>query len=235
MTAVDYPLRFGKDRVLQKGDQLVVYSTADMPDWEIAGNRKTAIFIKDQVWCLTGKASFPKGAIRYILDPWPDYIDCIPGRRIRYDAEYVASRDEALAALKSHVSLSWMLLPFEPLLGFLPSRVKSGIEERTCISARRASFMSLWVELFFFFLAGVVVWVLTYSSMWTMALAPGSGPEASLAMMIILVIFLAADLINRYDSYLREDQIPCGFCEWIFRRQPRASEKAGVASPKSRT
>ncbi len=217
----DYPLRFGKDRVVQKGDQLLVYSAVDMPDWEIAENRKTAVFIGDQVWCLTGKEKLLAGGHRYILDPWPDYRDRIPGRRIRYDSAYVESRDEALATMKRGAARSCVLPPFEPILGFLPSRIKSRMEESSGFQARRATFLSFWVELFFFFGGGVLVWVLTFSSLWGMALAPGAGPDSALGATIVLVVALAADLIMRYDSYLRGDPSPYGFCEWLFRRRPQ--------------
>ena len=47
---------------------------------------EVAIVIGDGVWFLSGKEAAGKRGVRYILDPWPENLNQIPGRSIRYNA-----------------------------------------------------------------------------------------------------------------------------------------------------
>ena len=78
MKAHSYPRKVGEDRIVRRGGQLIVCSQVVMDEWEIRENRKTAIFIDGEVWCLVEKQFMDNKEVRYILDPWPDY-----GRRIK--------------------------------------------------------------------------------------------------------------------------------------------------------
>jgi hypothetical protein len=123
-------LTFGKDRVTSRGEQLVVHSAVDMPDWQVQQNRRTAIIISDEAWCLAGKEIVETGGVRYILDPWPEYINQIPGRRIRYDAEYVESRDRTEKSMRLRTRQAAVLRPFRIFIGFLPSG--TGTDDGNC-------------------------------------------------------------------------------------------------------
>jgi hypothetical protein len=207
-------LTFGKDHVTSRGEQLVVHSAADMPDWQVQQNRQTAII-------LAGKEIVETEGVRYILDPWPEYIHQIPGRRIRYDAEYVESRDRAEKAMRLRSRQAAFLRPFRIFIGFLPSALKSAIEERYGIPARAATFISIWIELLLFFSAGTLAWVFTLASMYETAVSQGRGIVGMdpVLIFVLLSIFLAIDAVVRYGSYWRDDRSPYGFAEWIFHRR----------------
>jgi hypothetical protein len=116
---------FGSDRVFRRGEQLVIETGAEMPEWHIMEKRKTAILIGDGVWCLSGKEFDGNQSTRYILDPWPEHMNQIPGHRIRYDAAYVKARNEASKTRKQRDRISAVLDPFRLLIGFLPSGLSS--------------------------------------------------------------------------------------------------------------
>ena len=84
-----YPRRIGEDRIIRRGDHLVICSKVYMDDWRIRGTRKTAILIDDEIWCLVGKQFSDTKEIHYILEPYPDYLSLLPGRGIRHDEDYV--------------------------------------------------------------------------------------------------------------------------------------------------
>ena len=214
-------LNFGQDRVTSRGEQLVVHSATDMPDWQVQQNRRTAIIIGDQVWCLAGKEISETGGVRYILDPWPEYVNQIPGRRIRYGAEYVESRDKEEKMKKLRSRQAAFLQPFRMFIGFLPSAVKSTIEERYGISARSSTSISIWIELALFFPAGTLATIFFFTGMHQVAETNDLGTvsiDPHIIWMLISIV-LIVDVVVRYDSYWRDDRSPYGFAEWLFHRR----------------
>ncbi len=203
----------GDDRIARRGEQLVVCSKVDMDEWQIQQNRKTAIYINDEVWCLVGKQYTAAKEVRYLLDPWPEPLREIPGRRIRYDEEYVNARTEAEKKRKLGAVASPVLYHFRALIGFLPSRVKSTIEVNFGVPARNATFISIIIELLLFFVLGAFLQIFTYGAM--------RQPELVVFIPVFIVLgpVLFLDLVIRYNSYIREDASPLGVFEWVIRRK----------------
>jgi hypothetical protein len=196
---------------MRRGDQIIVCSQVDMDEWQIRENRKTAIFIDDEVWCLVEKQFTDDKEVRYILDPWPDYARHIPGRRIRYDEEYVRACRELDEKRKFENRYGPVLSLFKWIIGFLPSRMKASIEEKFGVPARNATFISIIVELYLFFAVGALLLIFTVVNFHFQA------SVFSIPSLIRLVIILSLDLVMRYDSYIRGDASPPGFWEWFFR------------------
>jgi hypothetical protein len=121
-----------------------------MDEWQIQQNRKTAIYIDDEVWCLVGKQHTAEKEVLYLLDPWPELLKEIPGRRIRYDEGYVKARNEAEKRRRIEAGAGSVLYHLRALIGFLPSRVKSRIEANFGVPSRNATFISIIIELFCF-------------------------------------------------------------------------------------
>ena len=159
-----YPQTMGEDRIVRRGEQLIVCSKMDMDEWRVQENRVTAIYINNESWCLVGKQYTVAKEVRYILDPWPEHLHRIPGRRIKYDEEYVRVRDEAERKRKIEEGVGPILYHLRGLIGFLPSRVKSGIEANFGVPARNATFISIIVELFLFFVLGAFLQIFTYGT-----------------------------------------------------------------------
>jgi hypothetical protein len=198
-----YPRQVGEDRILRHGEQLVVCSKVDMDGWRVQETRKTAIIIDDEVWCLVGKQNTDNKEIHYILEPYSDYLSQLPGRRIRYDEEYVRACKEADEKKKIEERSDTFLYPFRGLIGFLPSYRKAAIEKKFGLPARNATIASIMIEFYILVLLGFFWWVFILV-----------GPVVYLAYLSVIVLFV--DIIFRYGSYFRDDAIQYGFLEWFF-------------------
>ncbi len=205
------PRRVGEDRIERRGDQLVVCSKVDMDEWQVRQIRKTAIYVNDEVWCLVGKQYTATKEVQYLLDPWPEFIKEIPGRRIRYDEEYVRTRNAAEKKRKITAGVGPVLYHLRALIGFFPSRVKSRIEADFGIPARNATFLSIIIELFLFFVLGAFLQIFTYGAMRAPQLV------VCIPIPIVLVPVSFVDLVMRYHSYVREDASPWGLFEWAIK------------------
>ena len=199
-----YPRQVGQDRIIRQGGRLVVCSNVDMDEWQVQGTRKTAIIIDDEVWCLVGKQYTDTNNVQYFLEPYSDYLSQLPGRRIRYDEEYVRTWEEADKKRKLEYRGDILLYPFKGIIGFLPSRLKAAIEKKFGIPAMNATLISIMIEFFIFVVFGFFGWVFYIFV-----------PPLSWVYWIVPMLFV--DLIFRYDSYFREDASPLGFYEWFFR------------------
>jgi hypothetical protein len=206
-----YPRRVGEDRILRRGEQLVVCSRTDMDEWRLQDTRRTAVYIDNEVWCLIDKQFTAAGEIHYILDPWPDNLGQLPGRRIRYNEEYVLACKEAERKKKAEDRVGPILGMFAWLIGFLPSRVKRSIEKTYGIPARSASFASIMIELLLFFAVGALLLICSFGAFHAWSLV------VNVPLLILVVLILFVDLMMRYGSYFREDTCPLGFLEWLFK------------------
>jgi len=218
LTQGRYPLIFGRDRVVQKGDHLLVYSRLDMPDWQVGRNRRTAVIVEDQTWFISEKRVLGRDGVRYTLEPGTALVSQIPGRMIRYDADYVRLRDEAIREAAWCRSMGMMLILLKPLIGLLPSGIKRHIEDRYGVSSRGATILSIWVELLALLAAGVCAWPATYAML---LMSAEAGEMTVPAMPLLLTSACVAsvvipDMVIRYGSYLREDLSPYGLLEWAF-------------------
>lgn len=198
-----YPRRFGEDRIIRQGEHLVICSKVDMDDWQIRGTRKTAILIDDEIWCLVGKQFSATNEIHYILEPYSDYLSQLPGRRIRYDEDYVRDRAEVDKKRKTEARSEPFLYPFRWFIGFLPSHRKAAIEKKYGLPARNATSGSITVEFVLCVLLGHFWWV-------SILFGPLVVP------VYLTTVILLIDIVFRYGSYFREDASPYGFLEWFF-------------------
>jgi len=210
---------WGTDRIVPRGDKLVVYSNVDMHDWQVRRYRRPAIIVDGVTYFVAKRETGENKEIRYVLEPWPESFRDLAGRRIHYDEEYVRARDAARAQMRRRDLAYSFLLALKPFIGLMPSATKLRIEAKFGISARSATFFSLWLEICIFLALGVLVSALAYANMYAIA-ASGTMVGPYLLLRLILVeVALLVDLIMRYSSYLREDPSPCGFYEWIFPRR----------------
>jgi hypothetical protein len=195
---------------VRKGNQLFVHSKVNMEEWQIQQTRKTAIYINDEAWCLVEKQISGVNTVRYLLEPWPENSHQIPGRRIRYDEEYVMARNEALRKRRIEEGVGPLLYHLRAVVGLLPSRLKSRIEVDFGVSSRNATLLSIILELLAFFVLGAMLQVFVFGSMAHPSLVFG------VPFLIGLVIPVFADLTMRYHSYLRDDASPWGVFEWAI-------------------
>jgi hypothetical protein len=218
MDSPKYPMRIGEDRIVCKGENLLVCSKFDMEEWQVQELRKTGIYINDELWHLAGKQTAEK-EIRYLLAPWPEYHKEIPGRIIRYNEDYVKARDAAEKKKQIEEGVGPILYHFRVIIGFLPSGLKSRLESDFGVPARNATLLSIILEFFLFLLLGAFLQIFAYGAMGQMQLVE------SIPFFIVPVLVLLFDLIMRYHSYLHEDASPWGFLEWLIRRRIRSAKQ----------
>ena len=152
-----------------------------------------------------------------MLEPWTEELRDLPGKIVHYDSAYVTERD-GTAERQSRLEIGrFLLLPFMPVLGLLFARTKLWVEQVYGISARRATFLSIWLELVIFFALGLAAWAQTYGGLYSMA--TGGAFHVPLGAASALDLAVLADIVMRYDSMLRDDHAPPGFLEWVFRRR----------------
>ena len=219
---MNHPKTFGGDRVVQKGEQILVYTGREMPDWHVRKYRRTAVVIDDRIYFVAKRDDIDRRTVRYTLEPWPEDHHDLPGTTVYYCEEYVRLRDRSMSEVKRREAVFHVLRPVKSLIGFLPSSAKRRLEASYGISARAATFSSLWIELVVFLAIGVVIWIDTFGNLRAAASLSGSLSGASLILIPIL-FFLLLELAVRYGHYLSEASSPYGFCEWIFRRSRRGT------------
>jgi hypothetical protein len=211
------PINVGPDRLYKTRDRLVVTSRDDMPDWSVRAYRRTQIVFDEQPYFVARRDGPADGRFTYVLEPWTEELRDLPGKVIHYDGAYVAERD-SVAERQSKLEMGrLLLLPFTPLVGLLFSRTKLRVEQVFGISARRATFLSIWFELAVFFMLGLAAWAQTYGGLY--ATATGGTLEVPLGAASALDIVVLIDVVMRYSSMLRDDPAPIGFLEWVFRRR----------------
>jgi len=214
----------GEDKILQKGEQLVVCSKVYMDEWEVQEKRKTIIYVYDEAWWLVGKDFTKNNEIRYLLEPWPNIINEIPGRLINYNEEYVRVRDEAVIKKRMESWIYPALYYLRGMIGFLPSRIKSNIETEYGVSARDATIISIFFELLLFFMYGIILAPLAFGTLINAFIHTLIAPEAFDTFILAFIIItpfpiLLIDLVMRYSSYLRDDISPLGVFEWVRMRR----------------
>jgi hypothetical protein len=201
--------RWGRDRLVRKGEQRILYSPADMEDWEVRKFRRVLIRIEGEPYTLVRKTRQPRGALRYVLEPWPaDYPDP-PAIELTYDRDYVEGRDKvARAAVRREIGLG-CLWPWIPLIGFLPSGWKARLHRRYGVHPQTATGWSLWLE-----------WAIILFHSLLLAIQMWTGIFNTRYILTVLLI-LAPDALVRWGSLLGEAMNPYGFYEWLFRLRLR--------------
>jgi hypothetical protein len=216
-----YPRTMGEDRILSKGDHLVIHSKVDMHEWDVGQTRKTVIYINGGYWYLVGKQFSTTEGVIYLLEPWPNVMREIPARIIEYDEEYVRARDRTVGKMRLYGRIGVVLYLMRALIGFLPSGIKTKIEMKFGLSARYATTASIFAELLLFLgSAGFFIVMPAFAA----DRAPGANDPlyvldvliGSFVFEILLMLLLLIDVAIRYSSCLREDSSPFGVLEWVW-------------------
>lgn len=213
--AAPAPLR--SDRVFRSGDRVIIVSRADMPGWDVRRFRKLAIVFEGETYFVREKSRGRDSLYRYALQPWPSSLTDAPGGTVVYDEEFVRARDRDASTRRGSDVLYCLLLPLQPLIGFLWSGTKRRLESRCGISARRATGYSLILEAFAFLVHGVLLWGFGFLNLYSLALSASFSQMFPLIYMFAATLLLLPDVIVRYGATLMIDAAPSGFYEWFFR------------------
>lgn len=200
-----YSRSVGSDYVTREGDYLVIYSSADMPDWYAREYRKQAIFFEGLRFYVAEKTIIGGGEFRYALAPWPEDLQDMPSRVIQYDENYVRARDRALRQMRKDQYWESILFLIKPLIGFLPSSYKLKLQGKYGIDPEQATAYSLWIEYMVLFVHGALLVIGSFTTIFSM-------------FYLLGVIFLILpDVLARYSNSLKDEKPHYGFYEWLFK------------------
>jgi len=210
--------RVGPDRVVPKGDGLIVFSGREMDDWRPATHRKTIVVFRDRRYFVTSRHVVGRQTWRYVLRPWKENPQEVPGRVIQYDPKYALVHDAMVRADKLDRGVFALLWAISPLLGFLPSRLKLLLEARYGFDPIRLTLFSMLVEYFVVLACGV--WLSAMVMAGAFGAASGEGFNIggfTLGRAALAVAVLIPDLVARTSRLLSGSLDQYGFYEWLFR------------------
>lgn len=144
----------GNDRIAHQGEQVVITSTTDMPDWRARRFRKIAVFFEGEKYFVADYLKLDKDSHRYVLERWPSDLNDLPGKIIEYDLEYVEARERVIEQVTNENRMYSILRPLSPFVGLLNSKVKLRLQETYGIDAQESTYYSLWIEYLFIVVVG---------------------------------------------------------------------------------
>jgi hypothetical protein len=200
-----YSKSVGSDYVRREGDYLVIYSSADMPDWYAREFRKQAIFFEGLRFFVAEKTVVGEKEFRYALSPWPEDLQDMPSRVVHYDEDFVRARDRALREMRKDQYWELILFLIKPLIGFLPSSYKLRIQGKYGIDPEQATAYSLWIEYMLLFVDGGLLVIGSFTTIF------------NIFYLIGIIFLLLPDVIVRYNNSLKDEKILYGFYEWLFK------------------
>ena len=210
--------RVGPDRVVPKGDDLIVFSGREMDDWRPATHRKTIVVYRDRRYFVTSRHVVGRQTWRYVLSPWKENPQEVPGRVIQYDPKYALVHEAMVRADKLDRVVFALLWVISPLLGLLPSRLKLLLEARYGFDPIRLTVYSLLVEYAVVLASGFWLSVMVMAG--AFGAAPGGGFHTggfTLGRAALAVAILIPDLVARTSRLLSGSLDQYGIYEWLFR------------------
>jgi hypothetical protein len=235
-------LKVGRDQVTISEKQVIIDAAAEMPDWQVRGFNRAAIYFQDKKYFLRQQADAQKPyRFRYVLEPWPAEATT-SGGCFTYDEEAVTQRDAAIKDGRFEDVVRSVLYLFYPFLGLLWSGTKDKLA-RFGIVSRTVTGVSIMLTFGVILLDGIFAKMLLIGSMKTGVVAVGGiirsfygqdvlelGPVGIPVVWldVALFVFLVLDMIIRYSQHLKDVDSPWGFLEWIKCLRPQM--KSSVAT-----
>jgi hypothetical protein len=149
--------RIGADTVRFDGAILIVDSAVDMPDWDFRTYRRCLVTFGELRYSVAEKQALSEGGYRYVLEPWRAEWTDLPGPSIVYGEDYVARRDAGLRNERRQDRAAAVLFWIAPLLGFLPSRFKSTLNDRYAFHPVTLTLQSLFLERILLYGVGALI------------------------------------------------------------------------------
>ncbi len=190
-----------KDHVGTQGDDLIIESDVEMPDWEMRAYRRLQIVVDGQAYFVAAKSTISRGRFRYQLVLWPETLNDLPGRQIYYDETFIQARDEVIRNRREAIvviALTWF---FRPLLGYLWQASKERMAVRFLVDPVRCTELSIYTS----YAIVVLCMAMAVIGLFTQAIALG--------WLVATMLLLAPDTVMRWDR-MQRDRSNLGFYEW---------------------
>jgi hypothetical protein len=203
----------GTDQVSFVGKAVVIYAKREMPDWEVRGFQRNAIYFQGHKYYLANQSpAKPPYLVRYELHAWPENFHDESKISFTYDEASVAERDQAVKVDRYEGTAHYALLPLYPLLGFCWSDFKERVLARYGFGAGAITGASLMLSVGVFMVEGIFI---LYFNHGFLEITFGNV----LGMWLDYFIFWTApfDCAIRYSQVLRNEDVPDGYLEWLFK------------------
>ena len=204
----------GSDHVTMVGETVIIDAKRRIIDWSVREfHRQPIFFFHRKYYLRTRSAGVPPFAARYELAPWPEDRHDESRQSFIYDEAFVAERDRHFVEERKRDLLWYSLLPLYPLFGLCWSGFKArvlwplGFNPKSVTSASTMLMFGLTLG------DGIMV---GYFASGLMSMVIPSAALAQLADTALFVL-LFLDCAIRYDQVIRDDEVPDGFLEWLFR------------------
>jgi hypothetical protein len=210
------------DRVWVEGEDRIVVAARALPDWQVTNFRRTAVVFREETYYVAEILSKDPGrpapqhdrGFRYRLTPWPETLKERPARTIVYNSAEVERREREHRSVIvrgfESVSVMSLCVPIYPLLGLLPSPIKTAIENRFYISALTTTRWSLRIE----YWLGLLSAVAGFASV----IAPVPVHPGPIWLAPVLSVTCLADYFARWDRVNERERVHYGFLEWLVHR-----------------
>jgi len=179
-----------------------------MPDWRVSAFRRTAVQYLGIRYAVAAHREEKAGQHVYTLEPWPDELGDRPGREIDYDDAYVDARERIHRAVRTSAGLALVALPFVPVIGLLPSALKTKLHGVIAVHPNTAVRASIFLE----YMIGIVAGVLGAIHMMT----GRTDLTAELANAFWLAPVFLIDAMLRSNCAQDEAARQYGFYEWLI-------------------
>ncbi len=194
-------IQVGTDRVLKRGENLVIDSVCEMEYWEPTEFRRTQIIYDDIVYFITDKKERKGKRWSYHLKEWPENLNDMAGHVFEYDEFFVEERDLIKGIVKKRKMGRGVYFVFYPLIGFLNAKTK----KKLCHKYELCPLTATKASLLFSLISAIGLFCFT--------MIPGL-PGSDLIFCFVLLILV--DLIFRFSQTMCSSQDQYGFLEWSY-------------------
>jgi hypothetical protein len=188
--------RLGTDRLIDEGDDLVVYAPP-MDGWTVRKFRRLAILVEGRRYYVGERRELNPRVVRYQLHRWPDDDTDLAGGELVYDEQFVLERDVAASDRRIRQQQRLLRWALQPLYGFRWEAAKRRAHVAWGFHPRTITKYSLYLQwVLILLLSAWVIFIPTFVY----------GPIA----------FLLIDGFFRVAELFRDPEVPYGFYEWLF-------------------
>ncbi|MFH1810075.1 MAG: hypothetical protein ABIJ09_15115 [Pseudomonadota bacterium] len=216
------PVRVGSDVVTLRPDGLQILSRHEMQEWQPTTYRKTWVRYQGIDYTIDAVEAQHGGVLYWLRPLTADDKIALPGRVYEYDASFVEARDAMIRNYRATQGLRWLVLPWYPLLGFLPSSAKFLLLDRFGLHPLPLTKFSLGIQYMVLAITLVTIVIEAFAS--TLGAATGATdgnwliPPELVQVLALLSAVLTPDMIVRSGRLIQGSVLQYGLYEWLFRR-----------------
>lgn len=222
---------YGTDHISRQGEELVVYTPSEYPDWRVSEFRKTVIVFGQENYYVREARRLGKHRFCYTLRPWQHSLHDLPGRIVTYSEDTSRERDTVWRQKRWAGLYEIISSLISPAAGFLPSRLKLRLMHTTGLDPASMTRHSLYIQYLAFPLLAFNIIMVPFLFTEDLLLA---------SVIQVCLLLLCLDALFRTGRLMEGGVIQYGLFEWLIpstRREIRkeqnrpAAEKPAAPDP----